>query len=72
MYLHDIMQAPTFMELAGQSIPEDMDGVSLKQLLLSNDEREKQVESIIIYNLDSSRILLPGKPRVSILARVLW
>ena len=39
-----IIQAPTLMELAGQTIPEDMDGVSLKQLLISNEEREKQVE----------------------------
>lgn len=41
------LQAPTFIELAGVSVPEDMDGTSLKAVLLSEEERKRQVSDII-------------------------
>ena len=38
-------QAPTILDLAGAAVPDDMDGVSLKQALMMGDD-ERQAEEV--------------------------
>ena len=40
-YFQSMMQAPTFLDLAGAAIPDDMDGVSLKSVLMGEAEQDE-------------------------------
>ena len=40
--MFSFQKAPTFVDLGGYQVPEDMDGISLKSALLSEDD-EAQV-----------------------------
>ena len=39
---HFLLQAPTFLDLAGWPLPDDMDGESLKSVILGEEEAEQE------------------------------
>lgn len=41
------LQAPTFLDLAGAKIPDDMDGISLKSVLMGETEEDEVNKSFL-------------------------